>query len=300
MSRGEISGGLVNGVLQGMKSGFSYSKMESGFKKGFTNGLTRHDKIQDPTLLEEGKKPLVFWLADLGTVSGTTLTGLTNNISGGSAITVASSPTYVYNGFLNNRAYIDMNSANDVIYTPFSNNKNEITIMMLVRLSNTINNQYLFSKVSSNAANTIGDIRIYSMSGNRVRVEMYGNPNNTLSVYDTFTSDIAGVVEGKGWSILTVKCRLYQPQGQGSEMEVYVNGSMNMTPITTTFGGSTSNFANASNLIFGNGPIVLSLTGISSGGGSNIAGALVFDYWLNSSEQIRNENFFRWYYGYRF
>jgi hypothetical protein len=300
MSRGEISGGLVSGMLQGYKTGFALSKMESGIKKGFTNGLTRHDKIQDPSLLEGSKKPVVFWLADLSTATGTTLTGLTNNVLGGGAITVSSSPLYVYNGFLNNRAYINMDTANDIIYTPFSNNKNEITIMMLIRLSNSINNQYLFSKVSSNAANTIGDLRIYSMGGNRVRVEMYGNPTSTLSVYDTFTSDLAGVVEGKGWSLLTVKCRLYQPQGQGSEVEIYVNGSLNMTPITNTFGGSTSNFSNGNNLIFGNGPVVLSLTGISSGGGSNIAGAVVYDYWLNSAEQIRNENFFRWYYGYEF
>jgi hypothetical protein len=38
----------------------------------------------------------------------------------------------------------------------------------------------------------------------------------------------------------------------------------------------------------------------TTGGGSQIAGAIVFDYILSNMEQIRIENFFRYYYGRRF
>ena len=75
-------------------------------------------------------------------------------------------------------------------------------------------------------------------------------------------------------------------------MELYINGKLNVNPVTTGFVGSTSNFSSQS-MNFGN-----DITQAS--GGSQIAGALVLDYWANSSEQIRLENFFRWYYGFRF
>lgn len=319
-SKAEMSSGLVSGVHQGYKTGFGFSKMESGFKKGFVNGIRKHDKVQDPIALIGSKEPAVFWLADYcetGTaapfwygdpVPNSNVSLLYNlagsyvypDTAGSPAITTNSSPSYRYPGVINGKAYIDFNSSLDTVYSSSTNNKSEMTVVMVVRLSNSIDNQYLFSRVSTTISNTIGDVRIYSMGGNRVRVEMYGNPTTTLSVYETYAPDLQGVVEGRGWCILTVKCRLSQPYGQGSEMEIYVNGCLNMTPITTTFTGSTSNFANGTNLLFGNGPVASSLTGISSGGGSNIASGMVLDYWLNSSEQIRIENFYRYYYGYRF
>lgn len=319
-NKAEMSSGLAGGVHQGYKTGFGFSKIESGFKKGLLNGIRKHDKVQDPIALLGSKEPAVFWLADYcetGTSAPFWYNDPTPNgavtllynlagariypdTAGSPAITVGSNPTYRYPGVINGKAYIDMNSASDVIYSASTSNKSEMTLVMVVRLSNNIDNQILFSRVSSNAANTIGDVRVFSMGGNRVRVQMYGNPTSTLSVYDTYAPDLSGVVEGKGWCILTVKLRLSQPYGNGSEVEIHVNGRLNMTPITTTFTGSTSNFANGTNLLFGNGPVASSLTGISSGGGSNIASGLVLDYWANSSEQIRIENFYRYYYGYRF
>jgi hypothetical protein len=65
-----------------------------------------------------------------------------------------------------------------------------------------------------------------------------------------------------------------------------------MAPVTTTFGASTGTFF-GNNYYFGN-------NSSTTNGGSQIASAITFDYWLNSSEQIRMENFYRWYYGRRF
>jgi hypothetical protein len=85
---------------------------------------------------------------------------------------------------------------------------------------------------------------------------------------------------------------MYQPTGVGSEMEIYLNGKLNMTPVTTTFGSSTSTMPNTG-YSFGNNSSATSA-------GCHMASGIVFNYWLNTSEQIRIENFYRYYYGYRF
>ena len=305
-SKAEMSDGLKSGRIQGVKSGLIFSKMDSGIRKGLLSGITRHDKVQDPSLLLASKRPINFWLSDFGTNTGTTLNSLPNLMTG-VGLTIGSNPFFIEKGFLDNRSYIEFNSSSDVITAPsFTANKNEITIMLLVRINTAANNnnqtsygsgQVLFSKIQSTTATIIGDLSIHSIAGNRIRVTLIGNPTSTSCVYETFDSGVAGVVEGKGWTLLTVKCRLYQPQGQGSQIEIYVNGTLNMTPISDNFGESTSNFGN-NPITFGNNSGLTGLGGTPMG--SHIAGGLVLDYWANSSEQIRLENFFRWYYGYRF
>jgi methyltransferase-like protein len=75
-------------------------------------------------------------------------------------------------------------------------------------------------------------------------------------------------------------------------MEIWIDGKLNMAPVTTTFTGSTSNFV-GNTYFFGNNSSFTSA-------GSQIAAAITMNYWANSSEQIRLENFFRWYYGRKF
>ena len=167
--------------------------------------------------------------------------------------------------------------------------KNEFTIMMVFRISSTSNGRVLFSSVDSTISATVGDISITTEGGNRVRVSFIGSPTSTSAVYETYDPLVEGTYH---WHILTCKFRIYQPNGPGSELEMYLNGNLNMRPITTTFGGSTNNFV-GNTFFFGNNSSAAS-------GGSQIASAITFDYWLNSSEQIRIENFYRWYYGRRF
>jgi len=268
-----------------------YARMESVLRNGMVNGsITRHDKTQDPTIgLIGNKRPLVLWLADYSVYSGTTLSSVYNLIPGGSGMSIGSSPAYIEDGVFNTRSYIDFNSAADRVYTTSTSlmsGKNEITIVMLCKLTSTAD-RTLFYKIDSTITNTIGDLHVQSIGGNKVRVTFIGNPTTTSAVYETYDATIEG-----SWFLLTVKARLYQPNGQGSELEIYVNGTQNQTPITTTFVGSTSNFT-SDPLYFGNNTS-------ATAGGSQIAGGFVADYWLNSVEQIRIENFFRWYYGYRF
>jgi hypothetical protein len=290
-SKGEMSSGLTTGILQGFKTGFGFSKMESGFKKGLLNGIRSHDKVQDPTVgLIGSKRPQIVWFADYTDASptGNTLTTVYNLMNTSQNLVEGSSVTYRRNGVFNNKDYLGFDSTADRIstLTTYTGTK-ELTLMMVVRLSSTSAGRVLFYRVSTTFADTTGDIVVTAEGGTKIRVDFIGNPINTSSIYETYDATLAG-----RWVILTVKVRTYQPTGSGSEMEIYLNGTLNMTPVTTTFGESTSNMSNTG-MSFGNNSSATSA-------GSEIASAMVFNYWLNSSEQIRLENFYRYYYGYRF
>ena len=297
-SGGELGNGLKSGQLQGVKTGMSFAKMESGIRKGVLSNIGRHDKTQDPTVgLLGSKKPIIFWLADYtnATVGSTNVTTIYNLMSGGTNLSNsgAGSVTYVYPGVLNNKAYLDLNNSNDRILTgtTYMAGKNEMTVMMVVRMAYGASGRILFSFVNTTIADTTGDIVITAESGQVVKVKFIGNPTTGISTYQSFDNTIEGTNNNQ-WFLITAKFRLYQPTGQGSEMELYINGKLNVNPVTTGFVGSTSNFSSQS-MNFGN-------DATQASGGSQIAGALVLDYWANSSEQIRLENFFRWYYGFRF
>lgn len=287
MGRNGLNEGLKGGWLQGSKTGFGHSRMESGFKKGILSEAGFHGKVQDPSILLGEKKPVVLWIADYSTNTGTTLNSISNLLDGESTLTIASSPAFVKNGFLGNRSYIDFNSAADRIYT--TNNvisgESEMSVVMLVNMSSASNRKLLY-KVDSTIASTAGDLTIDAIGGTKVRVTLIGSPTTTSSVYETYDPTIQGQ-----WFLLTVKVRTYQPNGPGSEVEIFVNGSQNQTPVTTTY-APFNGFA-ADDIYFGN-------NSSATEGGSLIAGALVCPYWLNPAEQIRMENFFRWYYGRRF
>lgn len=287
-----MSSGLASGMHQGYKTGMGFSRMESGIKKGLLNGIRSHDKVQDPTVgLIGSKKAQVFWLADYCATSGTSVTTMYNLMDTTQNLVGGSSPAYTFPGVLNGKAYIDFNSAADRISTSATyNGTQELTLMMVVRLSTLSAGRVLFYRCSTTIADTIGDILI-TTEGTRIRVSLIGNPNTTFSIYETYDATVEGT-SNNSWTLLTVKLRMYQPGGNGSEMEIYVDGKLNMTPVTTTFGSSTSNMPNTG-MSFGNNSSATSA-------GSHIAGAIVLDYWQNSSEQLRLENFFRYYYGYRF
>lgn len=297
-SAGEMSDGLKSGQLQGVKSGMMFSKMESGIRKGVLSNIGRHDKTQDPTVgLLGSKKPILFWLADytnagVGSTNVTTIYNLMNttqNLSNSGAGSV----TWIGQGMLNNKAYLDLNSGNDRILSSvnYMSGKNEMTVMMVVRMAYGAAGRILFSFASTTISDTIGDVLITAESGQKVKVRFVGNPTSTISSYQTFDNTIEGT-NNNDWFLITAKFRLYQPGGQGSEVELYVNGKLNMDPVTTTFTGSTSNFTSSA-INFGN-------NATQASGGSQIASGLVLDYWVNSAEQIRLENFYRWYYGFRF
>ena len=286
----EMSGGIFGGMLQGYKSNMGLAKMDGGIRKGLLSSVGRHSKIQDPTLLTGSKTPVAFWLADYtsSTSTSTAITSVYNFF--GPSFTETGSATFTERGVLNNKAYLSFVAADRVYSLENYLDKNEVTLMMVVRMSSTSADRVIFARKWS-IGNTAGDIRITAESGQKIRVTFYGSGGTSTSVYETFSRSIEGT-QNNQWFLLTVKCRMYQPQGQGSEMEIYANGNLEMNPVTTTFVAPNSNFP-ASPLNFGNDSSAAS-------GGSNLAATLILDYWVNSSEQIRLENFFRHYYGFRF
>ena len=306
-SKAEMSSGLTNGILQGYKSGFGFSRMESGFKKGLLNGIRSHNKVQDPTAGIIGDKaPEFFWIADYTNTGGTYPPISGNAISstdgpyeliGGGLMTAASNPVFRGNGVYYNKGYVDFASSADRISTSTTIvGTSELTVVMLLRLSSTLTG-VLFQR---GASATVGDITISSIGGNRIRVTLTG-PSSTSSVYETYESTIAATentsngTNSNKWFILTVKFDMTQRNGNGSEMEIYIDGVKNMTPITTTFTGTTTAM---SNLTVHYGNTTTQTNDVSYR--CQIASSVYFDYWLNNTEQTRIENFYRYYYGHRF
>jgi hypothetical protein len=306
-SKAEMSSGLTNGILQGYKSGLGFSRMESGFKKGLLNGIRSHNKVQDPTAGIIGNKaPEFFWIADYTNTGGTYPPISGNAISstdgpyeliGGGLMTAASNPVFRGNGVYYNKGYVDFASSADRISTSTTIvGTSELTVVMLLRLSSTLTG-VLFQR---GASATVGDITISSIGGNRIRVTFTGNAA-TSSVYETYESTIATTTttsdgtNNNKWFILTVKFDLTQRNGNGSEMEIYIDGVKNMTPITTTFTGTTTAMSNLT-VHYGNTTTQTNDVNYRC----QIASSVYFDYWLNNTEQTRIENFYRYYYGYRF
>lgn len=306
-NKAEMSSGLTNGILQGYKSGLGFSRMESGFKKGLLNGIRQHNKVQDPTAgLIADKTPKIFWLADYTYTGGAypptsgqaiSSTDGPFELIGGGLMTAASNPVFRGNGVYYNRGYVDFASSADRISSSTTiAGTSELTVVMLLRLSSTLTG-VLFQR---GASSTVGDITISSIGGNKIRVTLTG-PSATSSVYETYESTIATTTttsdgtNNNKWFILTVKFDMTQRNGNGSEMEIYINGVKNMTPITTTFTGSSTAMSNLT-VHYGN-------TTTQSNDVSyrcQIASSVLFDYWLNNTEQMRIENFYRYYYGHRF
>lgn len=308
MGRNGINSGLRQGWLQGVKTSGGLSKMKSGFRKGMVSEPGMHDKIQDPTILQGGKRPTIFFTADYVTagVAGSSITAVSQLIEGSTALNVGSSPAYQppYSGnagVYNNKAYIDFNSIGDSIYTSSTTmglGKNEFTLMLVFRISSALANRTLFCSVDSTSILSTGDIVVDTISGTKVRVTFTGadisGGGKSSSVYETYEPTL-GLLSN--WHLLTVKVRLYQPNGPGSEMEIWLNGKMNMVPVTTTFVGSTNTFLGNTMGFGGYGAAAANFTQFN---GSNIAAGLTMDYWVNPAEQIRLENYFRWYYGRKF
>jgi hypothetical protein len=305
-SKAEMSSGLTNGILQGYKSGFGFSRMESGFKKGLLNGIRDHNKVQDPTAgLITDKRPTIFWIADYtytGGVYPPTSGSVISSTDGpfelmdGGLMVALSSPIF-RKGVFNEKGYVDFASSADRVSSPTTTTgTSELTVCMVLRLSSILTG-VLFQR---GASATLGDITISSIGGNIIRVTLTG-PSSTSSVYETYESTIAATentsngTNSNKWFILTVKFDMTQRNGNGSEMEIYINGVKNMTPVTTTFTGTTTTMSNLT-VHYGNTTTQTNDVNYRC----QLASSVVFNYWLNNTEQMRIENFYRYYYGHRF
>ena len=296
MARQGLQRGFNQGILQGVKTGLGMANRRTGYVGGITDGTANMDKLQDPRLLTGVKKPLIFCNADNITSTATTVTmtdliqsGYALNAAGGTTLT----PDLVANDIFNLRSALEFNAAtNYLTTTPIfpSAGYRELSIMMVVKLK-AVAGQILY--IENNIIP--GGIDLQMSDSNRTIRSIYygGQPGNMKnSQYDCFGSQ----VELEDYMILTAKYRLAQPGGAGSEQEVYINGTLRRKLFSSDFVVITTQMIADQELIIGN-----DVTSGGSKGNSMFLGAfLLTNYWLNESEQLRLENYFRDYYGYKF
>lgn len=293
----EIKSGLNGGILQGVKSGLGMSNITSGLKGGIVKNIPDKNKIQNPLNLSGIKKPLIFCNADnLTTNTGTVIT-LTDLIGSGFTLTNAQgtnfTPDLVVKDIFASRDSLDFNNATNSLYTTPDvnfNGKSEVSIIMVCKLK-AIAAQVFYIEDSI----IPGGVDLSMTDTNRTLRSIYygGQPGSiTNSQYDSFLSQ----GESSDWMILTLKYRLKQPGGAGSEQEMYVNGRLQHKLNSSTFNIITTSMTSSQALIIGN----TSIASGSRGNSMSLGSFLLLDYWMNESEQLRLENYFRWYYGNKF
>jgi hypothetical protein len=293
----EIKSGLKGGILQGVKSGLAMSNMASGLKGGIVEKMPDKNKMQNPLNLSGVKKPLIYCNADnLTTNTGTVIT-LTDLIGSGFTLTNAQgtnpTPNIIVKDIFNRRDSLDFNNAASSLYpTPALNfnGDSEVSIIMVCKLK-AIAAQVFYIDSSI----TPGGVDLSMIDTNRTLRSIYygGQPGSiTNSQYDSFLSQ----GESSDWMILTLKYRLKQPGGPGSEQEMYVNGRLQHKLNSSTFNIITTSMTSGQTFIIGN----TSITSGSRGNSMFFGSFLLLDYWMNESEQLRLENYFRWYYGNKF
>jgi len=310
MARSGLQRGFNQGILQGVKTGLGMGNLRTGFAGGITDGTANKDKLQDPVLLAQANTncPFYFWNADNVTLSGTNVTAVTNLLGtrfnplfepSAPTITVNGDPLYVPQAVNNNRAAITFDANDSIgVFNDTTANKNltlssEMTLMLVCRVDTA--STVMFSKTDETSfpgTGTSGDLIVRTDANKNFQVTYLGGVYSGFN-YDEFTTNDPKVRSNQ-WVILTIKAQTKRPNGRGSEIEIYVNGTRDQTDtgIPTLIGFDLDTFQNRY-IQFGNGS---SLTG----GGNSIAAGLITGYWINESQQIRLENYFRDYYGTKF
>ena len=312
MARVGLVRGFNQGILQGVKTGLGMAGHRTGFISGRTDGTANMDKLQDPVLLASARNdcPFFFWNADNVTLSGLNVTAVTNLLgtfnpltqSSISSISIISDPAYVANAANNNRAAIEFDTS-DAFSTnnaavPNMTNTSEMTLMLVCKPVAAARSILFWKKDSSTDpvfSNTIGDFEV-AFDGTDITVTMISNPTTEAATYAAKDPRIKN-----NWILLTVKARLSQPQGAGSCLDIYVNGTQNKHLVSDTI----TSLPAVANTTWNNGFINFGNNGSTSspgvrGGNNHIAAGLIIEQWINESEQIRLENYFRDYYGIKF
>ena len=289
--------GFNQAYLQGVKSGHAMGSARTGFASGYTDGAAYPNKLQNPVLLTGVKKPLIYCNADNVTTNTGTVITLTDLIGSGFTLTNAQgsgfTPDITTRNIFNLRNSLDFNDARCSLYpTPSLNfsGDSEISVMMVVNLK-AIAAQIFY--ISDTITPCSVDLSTSDTSRTIRSIYYGGQPGSiTNSQYNTFASQ----AEREDWMILTAKYQLNLSQGVGSEQEVYINGTLKKQLFTSNFNIVTAAMTAAQTFIVGN----TSITSGTRGAGIHLGSFLLFDYWLNESEQLRLENYFRDYYGHKF
>lgn len=291
--------GHQSGRLQGVKSGREHSNKQSGLKQGL-HKLTR-DKThsQDPAELTGIKKPLIFCISDFYTQPSGIETRLLDLCGSGYALYCNAGGSYrpqpIPKDIFNLKTSMDfVNPSAFLVPIPTLSltGYNSITTIMVVKLK-SIAARAIFT---IDDTTTPGGLNLtIEDTENRVSSTFRGGQAGSVtnSKFETYKSS----AEMGDWMIITSKVRLSQPQGAGSEQELYINGNLQKKFVSSNFNVVTTSFVGGQNIIVGNDNSILAGT---KGDGIKLGGIVVLPYWANETEQIRIENYWRNYYGNKF
>ena len=306
MAQSGLNSGMSRGIHQGVHSGLGMSQLKSGLKGGIISEIWDKSKIQNPVVLSSARNdcPFFYWNADNLTVVGGNVTAITNLLgtfnpltqSTISSMSVLSDPAYNPAAVFNNHASVifdntDAFSTNN-LSVPNMTNTSEMTMIMVCKPVSTGRSVLFWKKNSSSDPSiaTVGDLSV-EFDGSNINVVFDGNPTTETATYRASDPRILN-----NWIILTVKARLSLPNGIGSAIDIHVNSMRKKTTISDTITSlprvPVSTWSNAY-IQFGN-------SNQTTGGNNHIAAGFITERWLNESEQLRLENYFRWYYGYTF
>jgi len=299
MARIGLQRGFTQGILQGVKTGLGMGNLRTGFAGGITDGTANMDKLQDPTLLTGVKKPIIFCNADNVTTTASTIT-MTDLVGSGFALTQNGSgqtPDVVVKDIGNLRNALDFNEVDNSLFpTPSYNfaGESEYSVMMVVKIKPIAS---VILKVQDDLNPGTLLLQTVDTAQTIQSTLTGGQPGATnTSVYRSRSTGTS-TSELQNYMILTYKARLAQPGGAGSEQELHINGTLKKTLFSSNFNVITRTMTSAQTFIVGNTRTDFNAL---EGNGMYLGAFLLFDYWLNESEQLRLENYFRDYYGYKF
>lgn len=300
-------GGLYQGLNSGVKSGSAMSNPRSGLNGGMHNITPNRNKMLNPINLTGIKKPLIYGLADdyTGELGASTLS-LDDIANTGN--------NWVSNGSQSNRPVPILNEFNGK--TILNYNSSLAQLLPRLTLSSTLRQAYTFMfmvKLNGNLGLTILDtnsitagailVQTPSSSASSYRIDSrFYSSTSTGTIY---TSDVGPTFastnvntpdEFKDYMLLTLKYRLVQPNGRGSEQHMFINGRFHqLLPGTNNFSSTINSTFSIASCYVGNNS-----SGLASSINFKLGMALVLPYWVEYSEQVKIENYFRWYYGYNF
>lgn len=163
-----------------------------------------------------------------------------------------------------------------------------ITIILVMKSKNIANKTHLW--IEDNLST--GGLYFTQPTVDKLRLQWY-NISGVSSTYESsnITQDL------QDWMLVTMKCNLIQTLGPGSEQEFYINGKEQHQFVASNWANQVNNWSGTGQSFAINTDNVTSVT---NGNSMLFASVLVLPYLANESEQLRLENYFRWYYGKRF
>lgn len=282
-STGLENGMKISGLKPGIKSGRGLSPIRGGMSSGLSNGIMNHRNMQNPLLLIGAKLPIFYWNAESCIVNASNNVLTVNNLITTSVETlqVTSDPNRVTGDVYNGKSGIVFDPTDFIVSSVVLGTKTEATLMVVVKADAT-SGRFIFNSIWTTFNDTVGDFTLVS-NGGTITANFIGNPNTTdctIVSYPLSTTD---------YHIVTLKLSLVK-NGKDA-MSMYVDGNKQSNYTVSTF-TSGSGFQDANIRFGGNSSQTL--------GGNSLAAGLVFDYYLAEAEQLRLENYLRWYYGRNF